>query len=130
MANPLTAPSGMGAARGLGLDALAIVLFGLAGGENARGEDGDIATRLAAWLPLRGEVGTNSSAAGGLDDRTTISYDAAPAILSRCSRNPRAASWAKIGSRSPYGASAFVGNGESVGTGRNETLIPHCLIAD
>ena len=66
VANPLTAPSGIGAARALLLDAPAVGLRGLAGGENARGEDASMATR-------REGASCSGEAAGGLELNITTS---------------------------------------------------------
>jgi methylmalonyl-CoA mutase cobalamin-binding subunit len=66
VANPLTAPSGMGAALALLSDAPVVVLSGLAGGENDRGEDASMATR-------REGASYCGEAAGGLELNTTIS---------------------------------------------------------
>lgn len=66
MANPLTAPSGMGAALGLVVDAPAVAIRGLVAGEKERGEDAGIATR-------RGGAPRCGEAAGGLELSTTTS---------------------------------------------------------
>jgi hypothetical protein len=66
VAKPLTAPSGMGAALVLLFDAPVVGLSGLAGGENARGEDASIATR-------REGASCCGEAAGGLELNTTTS---------------------------------------------------------
>ena len=66
VANPLTAPSGMGAALALFLDASIVGLSGLSGGENDRGEDASMATR-------REGASYCGEAAGGLELNITTS---------------------------------------------------------